>query len=99
MSEHVFVVVELVAQEGKYGDMKRILEDLARDTRKESGVLEYFFIEDQTKPNTMLSIERWENVEEEAQHWETPHLKNALEKVTQILVDNRAIIHKGFQII
>lgn len=99
MNEHVFVAVELVAQEGKFQEMKGILEELARETRKETGVQEYFFIEDQTKPNTLLSIERWENIEEEAKHWETPHLKKALEKVTPILVDNRAIVHKGFQII
>ncbi|NER08209.1 MAG: antibiotic biosynthesis monooxygenase [Okeania sp. SIO3C4] len=99
MNEKVFVVVELVAQDGKFQEMKGILEELAQETRKETGVLEYFFIEDQTKPNTMLSIERWENAQEETKHWETPHLKKALEKVTKILVDNKAIVHKGLKII
>jgi len=99
MNQQIFVVAELTAQEGKFEEMKTIFEELAAETRKEKGAIEYFFIEDQTKPNTLLSIERWENAEEEAKHWETPHLQKALANVTKILVDNKAIIHKGLQTI
>lgn len=97
--QQVFVVAELTAQDGKFDEMKKIFEDLAAETRKEKGAVEYFFIEDQSKPNTLLSIERWENAEEEAKHWETSHLNKALESATKILVDNKAIIHKGLQVI
>lgn len=99
MNKQIFVVAELTAQDGKFEEMKQIFEDLAAETRKEKGAIEYFFIEDETKPNTLLSIERWENAVEEAKHWETPHLKNALENASKILVDNKAIIHKGLQVI
>ena len=99
MSKQVFVVAELTAQEGKFEALKGIFQTLAQETRKEKGAVEYFFIEDETKPNTLLSIERWENAAEEARHWETPHLKTALEEATKILVDNKAIIHKGNQVI
>lgn len=99
MSKQFFVVAELIAQEGKYEELKQIFEELAEETRKEKGSLEYFFIEDQNKPNTLLSIERWENVEADSEHWETPHLKKALIAADKIMVNNRAIIHKGFKII
>jgi quinol monooxygenase YgiN len=99
MSKNVYVVAELTAQEGKFEEMIKIFEELAEETRKEKGAVEYFFIEDQTKPNTILSIEKWENADEEAKHWETPHLNKALENATKILVDNKAIIHKGLQVI
>jgi len=99
MNKQFFVVAELTAQEGKFDEMKAIFEGLAAETRKEKGAVEYFFIEDQNKPNTLLSIERWENDVEEAKHWETSHLKEALENASKILVDNKAILHKGFQVI
>ncbi|MCH2043931.1 MAG: antibiotic biosynthesis monooxygenase [Saprospiraceae bacterium] len=99
MNKQIFVVAELTAQKGKFDELKQIFENLATETRKEKGAVEYFFIEDQNKPNTLLSIERWENPDEEAKHWKTAHLKKALDAASKILVDNKAIIHKGFQII
>ena len=99
MKKQFFVVAELIAQEGKFEELKQIFEELAEETRKEKGAVEYLFIEDQSKPNTLLSIEKWENTDEDAKHWETPHLQKALTNADRIMVNNRAIIHKGFKII
>lgn len=98
MDKPIFTVAQLTAKQGKLEDLKQVLSDLATETRQEKGALEYFFIEDQSHPNTILSIERWENTDAEAKHWETPHLKNALSKMGGIL-ETKAIIHKGFQVI
>lgn len=98
MNKNIYVVAELTAQDGKFEEMKKIFQKLSKATRNEKGALDYFFIEDKNKPNTLLSIERWENEEEEAKHWQTSHLEKALEDASKILV-NKAIIHKGFQII
>lgn len=98
MAKQIFTVAELTAKEEKLDALKQVLSDLAKETRQETGVIEYFFIEDILKPNTIISIEKWENEQEEAKHWETPHLTQALAKLGDILeVD--AVIHKGFQII
>ncbi len=99
MSEPTFTIAELVAQEGKFEELKQILTELAKHTRQEPGALEYFFIEDKLKPNTILSYERWQDESEEAKHWETTHLKEGLAKASKILVNGEAILHKGPQII
>lgn len=99
MSQNTYTIAELVAEDGKFEELKQILTDLAEETRKEPGAHEYFFIEDKLKPNTILSYERWENETEEAKHWETTHLKEGLAKASKVLVNGEATIHKGHQII
>lgn len=98
MSKNVYTIAELKAKEGKFDDLKTTLQALAAETRKESGAIEYFFIEDQKNPNTILSYEKWENAEEEGKHWDTPHLKAAIDKFGDIL-DGAPVVHKGLQII
>ena len=98
MSDYIYTIAELTAKEGQFDEMKSILNDLATSTRKETGAIEYFFIHDKEKANTILSYENWRNVGDESAHWETPHLKSAIEKLTNVLVEN-PVIHKGHQII
>ncbi|PWJ44950.1 putative quinol monooxygenase [Sediminitomix flava] len=95
MSKQIFTVVALTAKEGKLEELKEVVSKLAEETRKEAGVIEYLVIENALKPNTVFSIEKWENEKEEEKHWETPHLKSALEKLDDILA-SEAVIHKGF---
>lgn len=98
MNKPIFVVVELTAKEGKFEEMKLLFKELATSTHKEENPVEYFFIEDQNKANTLLSIEKWPNEVEEAQHWKTSHLQSALGKLDEFLSSD-PIIHKGFQVI
>ena len=98
MSEHLYTVAELTAKESKLDELKSVLTDLANETRKEGGAIEYFFIHDKEKTNTILSIEKWRNADDENAHWKTPHLNSAIEKLGNIL-DGDPIIHKGHQVI
>ena len=98
MEENIYTIAELTAQEGKLEELKSILKDLAVETRKEEGAIEYFFILDEKKANTILSYEKWTDAENEAKHWETPHLKNALGKLDAVLAE-KPVIHKGKKII
>ncbi|MEM0939935.1 MAG: putative quinol monooxygenase [Bacteroidota bacterium] len=98
MNKSIHIIVELSAKEGKLEEMKQIFEELARETRNEDGAIDYIFIEDQNKPNTLLSIEKWESEDAEAKHWETPHLKEALKKAEEVLA-GKPIIHKGLQVV
>ena len=75
MSENIYTIAILKAKEGCLGDLKDILSVLATETRKEPGAIEYFFVQDVNHdPNTIVSYEKWQNTQEEAQHWQTPHL-------------------------
>ena len=98
MSENIYTIAELTAKNGKLDVLKAILTDLALETRRENGALEYFFILDQQKENTILSYEKWTNADEESLHWKTPHLTTAIEKMTDVL-EGKPVIHKGYQII
>ena len=98
MSEHVYTITEVTAQSGKLDELKEILTDLAKETRKEEGSIEYVFILDQNKDNTILSYEKWTNADSESAHWKTPHLTSAIEKLKDVLEGN-PVIHKGHQII
>lgn len=96
MSKQVFTVASLEAQEGKFEELKRVVAELAKGTREEKGNIEYTIIEDSSKPNALFSIEKWENEAEEAKHWETPHLKDALAKLEGVLAKEPIIyINKG----
>ncbi|WP_299458774.1 putative quinol monooxygenase [uncultured Microscilla sp.] len=99
METQVFTVASLEAKEGKFEELKQIVADLGKGTREEKGNIEYLIIEDPTKPNTLFSIEKWESKEEEAKHWETTHLKNALSKLETLLAKDVAIyLNKGVQV-
>ncbi len=98
MNQHMHTIAELTAKEGKLDELKEILNELANETRREVGAIEYIFILDQKKANTILSYEKWTNAKEEGAHWETQHLSSAIEKLKNVLEGN-PIIHKGHQII
>ena len=99
MSENIYTIAILKAKEGRLDDLKNTITKLAAETRKEPGAIEYFFIQDQNHdPNTIVSFEKWQNAEKEAQHWQTPHLKAAIEAMKDIL-DGDPIVHKGLKVI
>jgi len=99
MNKNIYTIAVLKAKPGRLEDLKSTLKDLATKTRKETGAHEYFFIHDESHDtNTILSYERWESSEKESKHWQTPHLKKALEQLSDIL-EGDAIIHKGFKVI
>ncbi len=99
MNANVYTIAVLTAKEGRLDDLKSVLEALAKETRKESGAVEYFFIHDEShNPNTIVSYEKWENSIEEGRHWKTPHLTSAMEQLKDIL-DGEPIIHRGPKII
>lgn len=99
MSENIYVIAVLKAKEGRLGDLKATLEALAAETRKEAGAREYFFVQDENHdPNTILSFERWEGAKEEGEHWDTPHLKQAIQAMGDIL-EGEPVVHRGYKVI
>lgn len=99
MNNNIYTIAVLKAKEGHISDLKTTLESLAEETRKETGAVEYFFVHDENHDkNTIVSYEKWLNAEEEAKHWETPHLNHAIEKMKDIL-EGEPVIHRGPQVI
>lgn len=99
MSKNIYTIAVLKAKPGRLGDLKATLTKLAKETRKEAGANEYFFIQDENHdPNTIVSYERWENATEEKNHWNMPHLKAAIREMRDIL-DGEPQVHRGYKII
>ncbi len=99
MSKKTYVIAVLKAKEGRLNDLKATLTTLAAETRREPGANEYFFVHDENyDKNTIVSYEKWENAEEESAHWKTPHLRQAIHEMNDIL-DGDPIVHRGPQII
>ena len=98
MSEKLYTVAVLRAQTGKFDELVAVLEELAKKTLQETGVLQYGFYRNQEDPNIILSFEEWQDADVEAVHWKTPHLTSAIEKFQDIL-DGEPTIYKSRQII
>ena len=98
MSENLYTIAILKAKPGQTDALISVLENLAVETRKEEGALEYGFIQDQKSPDVVLSYERWKDADAESQHWGMPHLKSAIECFKDVL-DGVPTIHKGVRII
>ena len=98
MNEKLYTVAVLKAQTGKFDELVSVLEELAKQTRQEAGVLQYGFYRNQEDSNIILSFEEWQDADVESAHWKTPHLTSAVEKFKDIL-DGEPIIYKSHQII
>lgn len=98
MSDKTYTIAILKAKDGSLEKMIGVLEQLANDTRKEPGALQYGFYQSQDDPNTVLSFEEWQDTDAETAHWKTPHLTAAIEAFKELL-EGEPIIYKGPQII
>ncbi len=85
MQQNVYTIAVLPAKEGRIDDLLNTLEALAEATRQEHGCIEYGFYQDRERSNTVLSFERWVDPDAEDRHWQTPHLKNAMKAMGDIL--------------
>jgi len=99
MTTPIYTIVVLKAKPGRLEDLKTALEALAIETRKEPGCLSYTYIQDTNHDaHTLVSYEKWESIEAEAAHWQTPHMQATLAQAGDIL-DAAPVIHRGPQII
>ena len=92
MQQNVYTLALLTAKEGCVDSMLAKLESLANATRKEHGCIEYGFYRDNEDSNRVISFERWVDQAAEDAHWETPHLKQALAALDDLLSAEPVII-------
>ena len=62
MNTNTYTIAVLRAKPGKADALISALEDLAAETRKEEGAIEYGFIRDQKTPDIVLSYEKSEHI-------------------------------------
>ena len=98
MSEQVHVIAVLKAKAGKADDLIAVLEELAKESRQESGCVEYGFYRDQNDSAVLVSFETWKDAEAEAAHWKSPHLGTALQHLPEVL-EGEPVIYKGAKVI
>jgi len=85
MHRNVYTIAVLPANAGMIDELIEELTTLAAATRQEPGCVEYGFYRDASDPNTILSFERWVDQSAEDAHWQTPHLKAAIEAMDRLL--------------
>ena len=85
MHENIYTIAVLPAKEDSVDELLVTLESLAEATRQEHGCIEYGFYRDSTDANCVLSFERWVDQAAEDAHWDTPHLKQAINAMDELL--------------
>ena len=86
MRENTYTVAVLPAKENAVPKLLETLETLADATRQEHGCIEYGFYRDSADETQVLSFERWVDADSEHAHWETAHLKQAIQAMDDLLV-------------
>ncbi len=98
MNKKLYVTAKFAAKEDCVADMISLLEKLASQTRSETGCLDYGYYQSSNNPTVFTSIEIWESPEDEAAHWNTKHLKDALAQLPE-LMDGDAVVTKYYKIV
>ncbi|MFJ3485940.1 putative quinol monooxygenase [Pseudomonas sp. NPDC090202] len=65
--------------------MLRLLTALTRATQEEPGCVDYGYLQAVDDPLLFSSFEIWRSAEDEALHWQTEHLQQALAQAADLL--------------
>ena len=93
MSNDLYVTALLKAKSERVDELSKILSTVVLESRKEAGCVEYAMYQSTEDPTTFITIEVWNDADVEAAHWETDHVKNALERLPAVL-DGDAVVGK-----
>lgn len=85
MSETLRVVAHLRAQEGKEVALGELLEGLVEPTHAEEGCISYELLAHSENAAEYTFVEEWRGPEDLEAHFETPHLKHAMERLPDLL--------------
>lgn len=91
MKANVYTIAVLPAADGRADELLTTLQSLADSTRQERGCIEYGFYQDAADSNRVISFERWVDQDAEDSHWQTPHLKEALDAMGDLLASEPQI--------
>ncbi len=94
MSQHTIrAVAQVVACTDKIPEVHAILQGIVAPTRQEPGCLNYQLLQHRSNPAVFLFIEEWSDEQAIDAHFGTPHIREALVKVTPLLAQAPDIQH------
>ena len=79
------VVAQVTALADKITEVQAILQAIVAPTRLETGCLSYQLVRNSSHPAEFLFIEEWVDEQAIDAHFATPHIGDALAKVTPLL--------------
>jgi quinol monooxygenase YgiN len=85
MENQLTLIVPIKAKSERRSEVRRLLLELARQTRKEAGNIKYLIHEVSDHPNEFLIYEVWKNQEALAFHMQQPYLIKFLEEDGKLL--------------
>ncbi|WP_310619526.1 putative quinol monooxygenase [Flexibacterium corallicola] len=93
MSSDYYVTAQVRVKSDAIQEAKDVLGALAIGSRTEAGCVSYDYFQSEDDASVFISVEQWRSVEAEEEHWNTPHLKTALESLAPLL-EGEAVINK-----
>ena len=84
----VKVVLKLNAQPDKLAELRSLLLDLAAQSRKENGCIDYQVLQSSSDPCEFVAIEEWTDNAVLDAHMASPHVGAALAKGPSVLAKN-----------
>jgi quinol monooxygenase YgiN len=77
--------VQLLTQEGKFGELEQLLLEMARSSRAESRCLWYHIYRDLEEPRKFSVVEAYEDERALAHHLETAHIGKYRESLPRLV--------------
>lgn len=87
MDKQITVIARLTAKPGFESKLEELLKNLIEPTRKEAGCINYTLHLDLENAGVFYFYENWRSQQDLDRHFETPHLKQALEIAPEILAE------------
>ncbi len=86
MNQNYYVTAKFKIKKDKLEQAKSLIKSLTITTNtQEKGCIEYYYLQNQADEYEFTSFEKWENEAEEAKHWHTEHVQNALQQLPDLL--------------
>jgi quinol monooxygenase YgiN len=87
MGKQITVIARLKAKPGLESRLEELAKALIEPTRAEAGCINYVLHRDLEDPAVYYFYENWRSQEDLNLHFQTPHLKRALEIAPEILAE------------
>ena len=85
MSKKVYVAANIQAKPGNIENIKSLLSDLQRASIHEDCCEFYHVFQRADAPQFLSTMECWKTPKAEQSHWETSHLKHAVEQIAPLI--------------
>ena len=81
----VRVLARITARPDKIEELRSLLLDLVKETRKEKGCISYQLLQNKADPGDFTFVEEWEDDSVIDTHFTTAHVQDAFSKAASLL--------------